>query len=80
MVIFKYLIEHIKYLEMLYIPHEMKQVDVSSFYTHLQSYQKVFLKNLKNWYTNVKFAKGTLSRLRHTFKDCEKSMSDMEKL
>ena len=29
---------------------------------------------------NVKFGKGTLSRLRHTFKDCEKSMSDMEKL
>ena len=31
-------------------------------------------------YMNVKFGKGTLSRLKHTFKDCEKSMSDMEKL
>ena len=50
MVIFKILIEHIKYLGMLYIPHEMKRVDVSSFYTYLQSYQKVF-KAQKIWYT-----------------------------
>ena len=63
---------------------------------HLYFYEnkKSFLKNpFKKWgasacacrpkahpHLNVKFAKGTLSRLRHTFKDCEKSMSAMEKL
>ena len=31
-------------------------------------------------YMNVKFCKGTLSRLIHTFKDSAKSMHAMEKL
>ena len=42
MVIFRFLIEHNKYLRMLYIPHEMRRGDVSNFYTHSQSYKKVF--------------------------------------
>ena len=42
MMIFKYVIEYTKYLRMLCIPHEIKRGDVSSLYTHFQSYQTVF--------------------------------------